>query len=587
MDIAKLAIVMTANAGGVGVGLKKGEQYFLAFERSIDTIGSSIISKVSFIGAGIAAALGGIGIKEAITRAMDTEDSLTSMTTLLRSGEDAGKMLKQLKRFAADTPFEFPELRNAATTLIGMRVEASQVLPILKLLGEVAAGLGPALEGGLQELANVFGRNYGSGRLYTKDINEFRTRGIPIIEALGKVFGKTNEQIMKMVEDGKIGSAEMVAAFQQMAGAGGQFADVMKNKSQTLRGVFSTFRDEVGFVLEEIGTMLVQELDLKDIITDAVGWLQKYGKGIAAVFRGGLHWIKENATAIKIVAGVVGALVAITLTAVAVQKAWNAAQIITLALSGPKGWAILGVAAVVATTAIAGASAMMSNFADDAKKAAAANTEAAEAIGEVDTKAMLAKSNLEKVTGEISAMREELTKQINTFGMSGTEIKMWELAQMGATDEMIRSVTVLQDQLSALEANKKMMEDLQKQADKWLDKLKTPFEKINEELAEVEKAFKKGIIDEAQFDAITNMLNTEWSKEWASKNKQEKKKEEKFEPKFGEAIERRFTKGFAQADARAVSAQLRTAKATEETAKNTRKTGKDANPPKTANIFDL
>ncbi len=78
---------------------------------------------------------------------------------MLKSASSAKSLLGELKTFADQTPFEFPELRDAARQLLAFGFEAHEVQPELKKLGQLAA----ALQAPIGELANVYGKSRSKG----------------------------------------------------------------------------------------------------------------------------------------------------------------------------------------------------------------------------------------------------------------------------------------------------------------------------------------------------------------------------------------------------------------------------------------
>jgi uncharacterized protein YdgA (DUF945 family) len=66
-----------------------------------------------------------------------------------------------------------------------------------------------------------------------RDLRDFANAGVPLLETLSEMLGKTSSEIKDMVENGEI-SAEMVEqAFMKMTEEGGKFADMMKQTADT------------------------------------------------------------------------------------------------------------------------------------------------------------------------------------------------------------------------------------------------------------------------------------------------------------------------------------------------------------------
>ena len=65
---------------------------------------------------------------------------------MLGSAEASEKLLAELSDFASKTPFELQGIRENAKQLLAMGVSTNELLPTLKSLGDVSAGLSVPLE---------------------------------------------------------------------------------------------------------------------------------------------------------------------------------------------------------------------------------------------------------------------------------------------------------------------------------------------------------------------------------------------------------------------------------------------------------
>jgi len=77
---------------------------------------------------------------EPINIFVDAEQAETAFEVMLGSTEKAKKMIKELKEYGAQTPLEFTGLRENAKLLLNFGVEAENVLPYLKMLGDISGG---------------------------------------------------------------------------------------------------------------------------------------------------------------------------------------------------------------------------------------------------------------------------------------------------------------------------------------------------------------------------------------------------------------------------------------------------------------
>lgn len=91
-------------------------------------------------------------------------------------------MLAQLSDFAQKTPFELQGVRTNAQQLLGMGVSLENIIPTLKMLGDVSAGLNVPLE----RLALNYGQVITQGKLTGRELRDFAVAGVPLLEELAK-----------------------------------------------------------------------------------------------------------------------------------------------------------------------------------------------------------------------------------------------------------------------------------------------------------------------------------------------------------------------------------------------------------------
>lgn len=150
---------------------------------------------------------------------------------------------------AAKTPFDLQGVASGARQLLAYGFEAENVTDTLRRLGDVAAGLGLPL----QRLTYLYGTTRVQGRLFTRDMLQFTNSGIPLLDELAKMYGKTTAEINNMVSAGKIGFADVEKVIRRMTDEGGQFANLMEKQSKTITGQISNIKDAIDTMFNEIG----------------------------------------------------------------------------------------------------------------------------------------------------------------------------------------------------------------------------------------------------------------------------------------------------------------------------------------------
>lgn len=209
------------------------------------------IGKVAGIAA-VAVGLGAIGAA-AIKGAASMETYKTSFDVLLGSADKSKELMADLKKFGAETPFEFPELAESTKKLLAFGVAQEDILPKLKAIGDISSGVGAPIS----EISELFGKARVQGTLYAEDINQLVGRGIPVIQEFAKQLGVSEGEVKKMASEGKITFDMLDKAFTDLTSNGGQFAGMMDAQSKTFDGMMSTLKDALGEVALSIGNSLM------------------------------------------------------------------------------------------------------------------------------------------------------------------------------------------------------------------------------------------------------------------------------------------------------------------------------------------
>ena len=193
------------------------------------------------------------------------EQASISFNTMLGSAEKWQEMLRQLTEFAQKTPFELQWIRDSAKQLMAMGIEAWDMIPTLKALGDASA----ATWAPLQQIAYAYGQIKTAGAATTQDLNQLATAGIPIWDELGKVVGRTAWEVKKMVEDRQITFDQVQQALTNLTSEWGKFANMMAAQSETLSGKWAQFTDSLAAIWEKIWMFLIP---LAKEFVDAMSW---------------------------------------------------------------------------------------------------------------------------------------------------------------------------------------------------------------------------------------------------------------------------------------------------------------------------
>ncbi len=270
-----------ALAGGTGIAIvitaiDKFSNVFANVNAAMLATGAVITG----IGIAGASAVGGL-----VKLAGQFEQTQIAFTTMLGDADQANKLLQELADFATKTPFTITGVEASAKQLLAMGIETDKLIPTLKSLGDISAGLNVPLD----RLALNFGQVAIQGKLTGRELRDFAVAGVPLVAELAKNLGVSEAAIAEMVSAGEIGFDDVEMAFTTMTSEGGKFFDLMDAQSKTFLGQVSNIQDsfiKLGRTMGEVflpsATFVAEKLGI------IIGWMEEHPKMIkfAAVVLG-------------------------------------------------------------------------------------------------------------------------------------------------------------------------------------------------------------------------------------------------------------------------------------------------------------
>lgn len=295
--IGELAVNVVATTSGLTRNLKRASSKVKTFVQQMDGAASKSMRRFTSLVSGGALALGGlVGVTSAagaltfgVQLAAEAEKAEVAFTTLLGSADTAKTVLKDLTDFAASTPFQVGELRGAATQLAAFGVDADDLVPTLRALGDVSAGINQPIG----EIADVYGKARVQGRLFMEDINQLTGRGIPIIGELAKQFGVAESEVRNLVSSGQVNFSNLRNAFVDLSSEGGKFAGLMDAQSKTLAGSWSTLKDNIQLSLKDIGESIIEGFDLTTVIGNLTDFVKTHKTDFVDRVTAGLVFLSD------------------------------------------------------------------------------------------------------------------------------------------------------------------------------------------------------------------------------------------------------------------------------------------------------
>lgn len=286
--------------------------------KSLGGVGSLAGLAVGGAAAALTAGLGAIatfGLKSAAA----LEQSRIQFESLLGSAQKGNEVFAELQKFAATTPFEFPDVAHAAARFLAfddaVGIADDQLQNFLTTVGNVISVTGGGAEA-LGTVTQAMGQIASTGKLTLDNLNQISEAlpGFSGAAAIAAATGQTTAQVMEKISKGEISAAQGIAALlqgmQKFPGAAG----AMEKQSQTLLGVFSTFKDTIGQSLATAFEPAIPAIkksltEITPVLGEALGeFAPQLGQAIASLLPVIASLAKGLAPVLGIVSGALGAL---------------------------------------------------------------------------------------------------------------------------------------------------------------------------------------------------------------------------------------------------------------------------------------
>lgn len=271
--LTKIAQKVKGSMEGVRKKFKSIDKSAVRMGKSIQKAGNKMKDfgkSASFV----SAAVGLLGIVS-IRQAAKMEQLGVSFEVLTGSAEKGRETLQALKDFTATTPFQMEGVAESGKVLLAFGSTSENLVERLRMLGDLAAGTGKPLK----EFALIFGKIQATGKLTGETLQQLSEKGVNLREVFSKKFGMSVEQVVESISKGKFKFAHVVDAMKDMTGEGGKFYKMTQKQSTTAIGLWSTLKDNIGFAAEEIGNVLMEQFNLKEVMTSAIEKIKAFTAG--------------------------------------------------------------------------------------------------------------------------------------------------------------------------------------------------------------------------------------------------------------------------------------------------------------------
>lgn len=238
-------------------------------ESKLKTFGDSATKIGRSLSLFVTTPLIGLGVA-AVKSSAQMEMLETSFSTMLGSASKAATLMADLKDMAAKTPFETTDLANVTKSLLQYGVSVNDILPTLRMLGDVSGGNAAKFAG----ISYQYAQMTAAGRLLGGDLRSMVNHGFNPLQEIARTTGESMASLQQKMARGTITTQMVAAAFKSATSEGGKFYNGMNAASQTMEGLISTLKDDLGALGRSLADQFIPML--KNGIKELSALAQKF-----------------------------------------------------------------------------------------------------------------------------------------------------------------------------------------------------------------------------------------------------------------------------------------------------------------------
>lgn len=239
-----------------GNQLKANKTSAGGFDNALGSLGGSL---GSLKGLTVAAAAGFAAMKlkdygqYALQTAASFEQLAISFRVMTGSAQTGQELTDAIIKLGAETPMTAQQLSKTAQLLLSFGESAENIIPDLKLLGDITGGE----VNRFNMLALAFAQVGANGKLMGQDLLQMVNAGFNPLQIMSQTTGKSMGELRKEMEEGRISFQMVAQAMRDAASEGGRYFGLMEQQSQSLNGLLSTMGDVWEQVAKNIGDLFL------------------------------------------------------------------------------------------------------------------------------------------------------------------------------------------------------------------------------------------------------------------------------------------------------------------------------------------
>lgn len=217
--------------------------------------------------------------KAAVSAYAEIESIKTNLSVVYATDTQANSAFKELSQYAVKSPFGVQQTSELAILLKQSGVYATDLMDTLKMLGDTAGGNMEKMK----RIANNYAQIVSIGKASMLDMRQFAYAGIPIFEAVSKELNVSQQELRKLISDGKVTADIVEKVFKDLTGVNGIFENATAKGAETLKARLQNLKDAKQLMMSEFGDNIVN-LGTKtggdSFVLNTVSWTEGLYQGL-------------------------------------------------------------------------------------------------------------------------------------------------------------------------------------------------------------------------------------------------------------------------------------------------------------------
>lgn len=139
-------------------------------------------------------------------RAITVQNALSSLTITLGDAAKAKSLIDKVQVLGMGTPYTLTQLSKATQMLVAFGIEGDKSLEVITAIMDIAQGD----SGTMSSLVDTFGKIQAQGTVNMENMWSLASANVNGLAILGNSYGKTTDQIRKMISDGAIPATKAI-----------------------------------------------------------------------------------------------------------------------------------------------------------------------------------------------------------------------------------------------------------------------------------------------------------------------------------------------------------------------------------------